>query len=273
YATGLRPSQVRTIRKEMTHATVAQFAALSSRWLIILTTMPPFTDVRVRRAVSLAVDRQAAIKVLEEGEADIGTVFVPGSDWAMPEAELLKLPGFRQPKDADVAEAKKLLAEAGFPKGFKTKILARAKYTDDVAVLMKEQLAKVGIELELVVQESAVFLQQAYEQIYPMVAQPRGLKTSDPEQFSGYFVSGAPQNNMALANEDVDTLFAKQSRATDPAERKKIVRQLDEKLLELSPTVPLFWIRGNIAYWPEVKNYYRGKVYSTNKFQDVWLAK
>ncbi|MFH1487246.1 MAG: ABC transporter substrate-binding protein [Chloroflexota bacterium] len=273
WVAGLQPSQVQTIRKDMPQATIAQYPALSSRWLNMVVTLAPFTDVRVRRAVSLAVDRQAAIKVLQEGEAEIGTPFVSGSEWAIPEAELLKMPGFRQPKDADVAEAKKLLAEAGFPNGLKTKILARAKYSDDMAVLLKEQLAKVGIELELVVQESAVFLDLIYKLGHPMVAQPIGVRMTDPDEFTRYFASTGGSNWVALKDKDVDALFDKQSRAMDPAERKKLVRELEMKLLELSPSVALYWARGNIAYWPEVKNYYRGGVFSNNKYQDVWLAK
>lgn len=270
---GLRPSQVQVVRKEMPQAILVKFASLSSRWLNMVVPNPPFDDARVRRAVSLAVDRQAAVKVLAEGEGDIGTVFVAGSDWAMPEAELLKLPGFRQPKDQDIAEAKKLLTEAGFASGFKTKILARTKYSDDMAVLMKEQLARIGIELEIIVHESAVFLEQINKLGFPMVAQPIGVRMTDPDEFSRYFVSGGGSNWVGLKNNEVDALFEKQGKALDVAERKKLVRELDMKLLELTPSIALYWQRGNIAHWPEVKNYYRGNPYNNNKFQDVWLAK
>ncbi|MBI2909255.1 MAG: hypothetical protein HYX92_16545 [Chloroflexi bacterium] len=147
------------------------------------------------------------------------------------------------------------------------------KYSDDMAVLMKEQLGRIGIELEIVVQESAVFLEQINKLGFPMVGQPIGVRMTDPDEFSRYFVSGGGSNWVGLKNSEVDALFERQGRALDVAERKKIVRELDMKLLELSPSVPLYWQRGNIGYWPEVKNYYRGNPYNNNKFQEVWLAK
>ncbi|MFH1833571.1 MAG: hypothetical protein ABH877_00985, partial [bacterium] len=85
--------------------------------------------------------------------------------------------------------------------------------------------------------------------------------------------SGGGQSQTGLSDKEVDALFDAEGRAVDPGERKKLVRQLETKLLDLSASVPLYWSRGNIAYWPEVKNYYRGGVYNNNKYQDVWLAK
>ncbi|MFH1484805.1 MAG: ABC transporter substrate-binding protein [Chloroflexota bacterium] len=270
---GLRPAHARQIGEEMKQAVVVSYPSISARWLNMVVTKEPFTDVRVRRAVHLAVDRQAAVKVLLEGIGDIGTNFVPGSVWGLPEAERLKLPGFRQPKDADIAEAKKLLAEAGFPNGFKTKILARTKYTDDMAVLMKEQLAKIGVELEIDVQESAVFLDWIYKHTHAMVAQPIGVRLSDPDEFARYFQAGGGQSQTELDDAEVNKLFDEQRRAQDPAERLKIARRLEMRLLEVAASAPLYWAGSNIAHLPEVKDYYRGAPYCTNKYQDVWLAK
>lgn len=272
-ADGLRPTQVQTIRKDMPEAVIVKYPALSSRWLDIVVTIPPFNDVRVRQAISLALDRQAAIKILASGEADIGGVFVSGTEWATPEAELLKVPGYRQPKDADIAEAKRLLAEAGFPQGFKASILARASFSDDMAVLAKEQLAKIGIELDMVVQDTTLFLTQLSKMAYPMVARPTALSLADPDELSRYLVSNGGTNRLGFKNQEVDALFDKQSRTMDASERKKIVRELEMKLIELAPEMVLFWQRGNVAHSPDLKHYYRGSIYNSNKYQDVWLAK
>ncbi|MDP2951789.1 MAG: ABC transporter substrate-binding protein, partial [Chloroflexota bacterium] len=110
-------------------------------WLFFNHKRAPWSDVRVRQAVNLAYDRQAAIKVARKGDGTLGAHFLPGSGWEIPEQELLKLPGYRQPKDQDIAEAKRLLAEAGFPQGFKTTMLYwnEALYADQ-AVFLKDQL-------------------------------------------------------------------------------------------------------------------------------------
>ncbi|MBI2906817.1 MAG: hypothetical protein HYX92_04065 [Chloroflexi bacterium] len=273
HTSGLLPGQAGIIRQEMPQGKLAKYPSVTVKLLNMVVTIPPFDDIRVRRAVSLALDRQAAVKIVALGEADIGSNFVPGSDWALPEEELLRQPGYGQPKDRDIAEAKRLLAEAGFDRGFKTQILARARYTDDLAVLIKQQLAKIGIELELVVQESAVFLETNRKLIYPMVSQPNGVRVSDPDEFSRYFHSGGDQRQTNLKNDEVDSLFDRQSQATDTAQRRKLVRELEMKLLQLASNVVVYWDRGNIAFWPEVRNYYRGSIYNNNKYQDVWLAK
>lgn len=64
----------------------------------------------MRRAAFLAVDREKALEVVSEGVGDIG-ISVFAEEWALPKEELMKMPGFRKPKDADIAEARRLLEE------------------------------------------------------------------------------------------------------------------------------------------------------------------
>ena len=57
----------------------------------------PWDDIRVRKAAWLAIDRQAAIKILAEGDGTLGLMLGAEGKWALPEAEIAKLPGYRQP--------------------------------------------------------------------------------------------------------------------------------------------------------------------------------
>ncbi|MBI2906944.1 MAG: ABC transporter substrate-binding protein [Chloroflexi bacterium] len=270
---GIKPSQARVIEKEMPSAKIYRFNPLASRWFEMVTNKPPFNDVRLRRAMSLALDRQTAIKVLVEGEGQIGAHFTP-SQWAIPKEELEKRPGYRQPKDADIAEAKRLMAEAGFANGLKTRILARAGNTEDVAVFSKEQLAKIGVDLEIIVRESSVFLALLTQHVFESVAQPIGLRTDDPDHMSRYFHSQGAMRFMALEDKAVDDLYAKQASILDVAERKKVLRELEERLFELAPSAVLFWTFGIMASWPEVEDFRPGiSVYNNNKYAHVWLAK
>jgi len=84
-------------------------------------TIKPFTDVRVRRALTLGLDRYTGGRVLLPltGLRDVGGLMRPGTEWALPQAELDKLPGFGRDMEKNRAEARRLLAEAGYPRGFK----------------------------------------------------------------------------------------------------------------------------------------------------------
>ncbi|MBI2906941.1 MAG: hypothetical protein HYX92_04730 [Chloroflexi bacterium] len=122
---GLTPSQSEIIRKELSDKIIVQRCSspgfLSFR---MPNTKAPWSDLRVRRAVELTIDRPKVIKVAMEGVADVGG-FMPPGEWSLPDAELLKMPGFRQTKDADIAEAKRFMAEAGHARGIKTTTVTR----------------------------------------------------------------------------------------------------------------------------------------------------
>src|SRR5262249_38509352 len=77
----------------------------------------PFDDKRVRRALTLALDRYEASRNLSRIEAvkDVGGIQVPGTPWATPPAELEKLAGYGRDIAANRAEARRLLREAGVP--------------------------------------------------------------------------------------------------------------------------------------------------------------
>ena len=77
-------------------------------------TAKPFTDIRVRKALTLGIDRYTASRVLYPIASlkDVGGLMRPGTEFATPELELVKLPGFGKDADKNRAEAKRLLAEA-----------------------------------------------------------------------------------------------------------------------------------------------------------------
>src|SRR4030095_14754806 len=82
-------------------------------------TTKPFTDVRVRKALTLGLDRYTASRVLYPIASlkDVGALMRPGTDWAMAESDLLRLPGFGRDMEKNRTEARRLLAGAGYPHG------------------------------------------------------------------------------------------------------------------------------------------------------------
>ncbi|MBI2906514.1 MAG: hypothetical protein HYX92_02530 [Chloroflexi bacterium] len=273
---GLSPTDADTVKKTMPQAITLSYPGLCRALLILNNEQQPWADVRVRRAALLAVDRPRAIDVLAHGFGELGSN-MPGK-WGMPREDLLKTPGWRQPKDADIADAQKLLAEAGYPNGFGVKALVRAeKAYEEVAVFAADQLAKVGIKLELEVRESAVrttMLQQGNFSIHP---EQGCLSYPDPTNVARYFAPPRAGDWGQNWQRDKDSktweLFEKQSRAVDPKERAQVVRELDLRLNEMASRPLIYWRNGVIGMWPEVRG--RGKLignYSFQKYQDVWLA-
>src|SRR5581483_1578185 len=111
------------------------------------TTRPPFDDARVRRAINLAIDRQGIIDATRFGHAVLTRWLSPSVGiYATPENEVAKLPGYRQPKDQDVATARRLLAEAGYPNGFSTelKVIRSANIPADAEVIAAQLRRRPG---------------------------------------------------------------------------------------------------------------------------------
>ena len=124
--------------------------------LMINVKKEPFTDPRVRKAIYLALDRQQINSLLQDNTAAMATTpFLPGMGYTVEEA--MDWPGLRQPKDEDIAEARRLLAEAGFPEGFTTTYDARkvGDYADVCAVVKQQLKDALNIDGEIRTHESA----------------------------------------------------------------------------------------------------------------------
>ncbi|MFH1486369.1 MAG: ABC transporter substrate-binding protein, partial [Chloroflexota bacterium] len=268
----LTPSHAEVIKKDHPDLRLWTYSVMQCPWFHFNAATPPFNDVRVRQAVSLAFDRQAAIKTIAQGMARIGT-FMPPGEWSIPEAEVLKKPGYRQPKDADIAEAKKLLGEAGHSGGLKVQIVTREDQSK-AAELMRAQLATIGIDVTIEMAERAVHSQKMQQHAYTFAVQSNVYRINDPDELSRKWLSEAAMNYGQWKNEKYDKLFVEQSQTLDVAKRKAIVRELDELLLQELPALLPYWADSLIGTWPEVKNVAApGGMYSSLRCQDIWLAK
>lgn len=253
---------------------VWKYPALAGPRYPINSVKPPFNDVRLRQAVGLAYDRQTAVKVLYEGDAKIGT-FLPPGEWGFSEEEIHKLPGFRQPKDADRAEAKKLLAEAGFPDGFKMTLLVRALRPDmNAGEYMRDQLAAIGITAAIEVQETVVFNAHTRSFNFQIASQMNTWRINDPDELGRKYLTGAAQNYGGWGSKRFDQVFEEQTRTVDTVKRKALTREMDKILMQEYPDLVPLWVDYVLATLPAVKNFGAPPGHYTGmRYADIWLAK
>lgn len=217
---------------------------------------PPFNDPRVRRALHLAIDRQNMINTITFGE---GTASPPGingarAGWAIPQAELLKLPGYRQPKDQDRAEAKRLLAEAGFPNGLKTSIKYNSTHTrhPGEAQFLAEELRTSGIQAELIPTDNAVMLKAKTDGNFELAFD------------SSEFLVGSEWKNVlhstgtlnpGIKDQELDRLIDSFFQEVDEAKQKQIAHQVQRLLLEKNYTIPTVVQMGYLIWQPYFHDY------------------
>jgi len=209
----------------------------------------PFAkDARVRRALELAIDREALNQVVFNGE------FVPGNQWINP-TNFYYQQSFPIPK-RDVAKAKALLKEAGVTGPLTLDFMVpNGPETRAVAEVVQSMAAEAGFDLKIRVTEFATSLKQAEDgdfQVYLIGWSGR----SDPDGNSYSFQTcGSPQNNAKYCDKDVDAAHAEARAKSDPAERKKAYEKVAAKFLTEGSIMYLYHTQVLVALTDKVEGY------------------
>src|SRR5438105_85471 len=154
----VRQQDLEAFKQSHPHLMYQDFVSNVTNAIFLRTDMPPFNDVRVRRAISHAIDRQALIESVS-GRGELTPAVARGLvEWSLPIDQLGAGAKYYQ---YDPKEARRLLAEAGFPKGFKTQLTVSGGFGRDLvddAQLVQHYLKDVGIEAELKIQEHGAYM-------------------------------------------------------------------------------------------------------------------
>ncbi|MFH1487182.1 MAG: ABC transporter substrate-binding protein, partial [Chloroflexota bacterium] len=271
----LNPTDMETVKKENPALKFYPTASVLGSWFFMNTRKPPFQDQRVRKAVSLALDRQATIKVVAHGHGIISKPF-PIEPWGIPMDELLKMPGYRQPKDADIAEGKKLMQAAGFPDGFEVTVLARhMAESKDAAVFMTSQLAQLGIKAKVQTLEDAIFWDTGRKAGHDAMVYTPTWSITDPHWQGRYWAPGAALNFSGNDDDkELIKMWDEQIKIVDAEKRNALIRKIEEHLLEALPGVSIVWPNVYIGVHPEVQNFAPGMGDSCgNTLEEIWLTK
>jgi len=200
------------------------------------TDQPPFTDKRIRRALALTLDREAIVKGLLKGRAVVGndSPFAP----IFPSAD----PSVPQRKQ-DIAEAKRLLAEAGVPNGFEVTLTTERAYDiPDYAVIIQNFAKKAGIDIKLNVLPQDAYYGSATFGSSPWLDSNLGITDfghrGTPDIFLNATLKSTGAWNAAhFKNPDYDTLLVDYGKARDLQAQRLAAGKIQALLLDETPEI------------------------------------
>jgi len=271
---------LKNIKRDAPQAQCTMRASGVSTNLIVNREVPPFDDPRIRRAMALTLDREAFIRILSEGEGQMGGALLPPPDgvWGLPQEKLEGLIGYGDVEKAR-EEARALMKEAGYgpDKRLKLKVSTRniATYKDP-AVILIDQLKQIWIDAELEIIDTTIYYNRVFKKDYVVALNLTGSAVDDPDVtlFEGY-ACGSLRNYNNYCDAEMTKLFEEQSRETDRGKRQELVWTIDRKLQE-DVARPIIG-HGRIAgcWQPHVKNVtlHINSIYNNWRFEDVWLER
>ena len=231
---------------------VTENAGLDYQYLAFNFRDPILTDLRVRRAIGYAIDRDSIVEYLRRGLAIPANGMIPPSNWAY-EPNV-----FTFAHDPD--QAKKLLDEAGYrdpdddgplPRFTLTLTSTNQEFSRLQAAVIQEDLKQIGIHLDIRTYEFATMYADVIKGNFQMFTlQWVGGAVADPDilrrVFHSQMVPPAGFNRGHFSDAEVDRLLDEASRATDPDSRRAAYAKVQQRLAELAPYVSL-WHKKNVA--------------------------
>ena len=274
----LRIPQLKDVQSQspQAHCEVTPAGGVNSHVLVNRDT-PPFNNLDVRKAMSLALDRKAFIDILQEGQGDIGGVLQPppGGQWGMSPEMVKQLPGYGSGIEKNRAEARQIMQKLGYGPGNPLKLKVSTRdFTiyRDPAVILIDQLKQVYFDGELELIDTSRYFPKIMRKEFTVAL---NLQTSGPEALDLFYRCGASLNWDGYCNKDVDDLLQKQSEEANEDRRKQILWQIEHKLAEDFARPIISYGRIATCWQPYVKNITlsTNSVFSANRREDTWLDK
>jgi oligopeptide transport system substrate-binding protein len=229
----------------------------------------PMNNPLVRKALALAIDREKLVKyVVKGGQAPAESFTPPGTGGFHPKSHL--------PKDSSrVAEAKKLLTQAGFPDGKGLQPIeilyntseSHKKIAEAIQQMWSENL---GVHATLYNQEWKVFLDTQHSKNY-MVSRAGWIADyNDPNTFLDMLTTGNGNNHAGWSNSAYDSLIEKAAKELNPKKRHEIFQKAEDILLEELPVIPLYIYTRIYLLSPDVQGWFEN-VEDVHPLKYVWM--
>jgi peptide/nickel transport system substrate-binding protein len=273
----VRQADVAALKKTHPQLVYQDFLSNVTGVIYMRTDKPPFNDVRVRRAISLAIDRKAWNDALLHGEGciDSGPVPCAMKDWKL-DASKIEPARAKYLVGHDPAEARRLLAEAGHARGLATPIFHWPGYAPpwrSYYELAVDNLAKIGIAGELKPEEYGKYISTTYLGKYEKMAMGPVTPFTEVDDFLyGGFAPEQPNNRSHVADAELSRLLTAQRRELDPKKRKELVDEIQRYLADKAyyayiPNAPQY-----ISHPPSLKGFKHHDGYGLGyRLMHAWL--
>jgi peptide/nickel transport system substrate-binding protein len=276
---GISPAERDTLKQAMGgRIKFQETVRLTNFQLAFNTTKKPFDDVRVRRALTLAIDRWAIEPQLRRSTIAgvTGGLLRPGYALARSAAELEALPGFGRDGGAAKAEARRLLKEAG-AETLKFTLTNEAVPNPfaTIGIYAIDQWRQVGVTVEQNTLEAsrwnAARLGGNFDVVVDFVAE---FVDEPSVQFTHYLSHDlAPDNVSRAIDRTLDDLYERQLRTTDLAGRAKLVHDFEDRVLRQAYVAPVSWGYRITPLAAKVMGYITTPSHFLNQdLAEVWLA-
>ena len=239
----------------------------------------PFSDRRVRRALSLALDRYTAAEVLSKSAIvrEVGGVQVPGSPFATPPSELMKLAGYSRNVRESKSAAQRLLAEAGVPQGFAFVLKNRdvPMPYQYIGTWLVDEWRRIGLKVHHEIQDSSRYFNDLRSGNFELSTDFQCGYVVDPDLDLYKFQSRdrSDANYGRYTDPVLDDLYVRQSPTIDPEQPRRYIRAFERRLLdeEAHYIYTLQWHRimphsSRVRGWTITPSHYLN-----NQLDTVWL--
>ena len=257
----LSPEDGKALKRTNPEMVVSPHMVADVGHIFVRTDQPPFNDVRVRRAVSLALDRKAWNEALLFGEGciDSGPVPCAMTEWKL-DASKLDSAQRKYLVGYDPTEARRLLANAGFPRGFSTPLFHWPGFPPpwrSYYELAADMLGKVGVGVELKPEELAKYsTTTGLGKFEKMAMGPYGAGVTEVDDFLyGMFYPEAPWNRSHVNDAELNKLLLAQRREMDPKRRREIIHEIQRYLADKAYYISVPMYPRYISHPPYVKGF------------------
>jgi peptide/nickel transport system substrate-binding protein len=246
--------------------------------LVFNTRKKPFDDIKVRQALSMAVDRFAVSLALRNTSIvrAPGGLVRPGSPYALDPVSLSELPGFSRNGVAAKEKAREMLKEAGAEKlRFTLLNVSTSQPYAPMGVFLLNHWGQIGVEAVHKQVEPSAHAKALSQGDFDVAITGFDAPLDDPSLTLTRYLSPdvSPENGSGFIDREADALFELQARETDPAKRLELLNALERRVIGQSAQTPLLWwyrivpLATRVKGWKMSHNPVHGQ-----DLAEVWLA-